>query len=85
MAGLAPNLTSGRAERYLDAARDPLICERKPNTILLLRVQDANQDVLLCRYSNCYRGYADTLHAEQVMMQDLFTHLLAYSPTHLLT
>ena len=40
-------------------------CERKPNTILMLRVQSETEDLYLCRYTNCFRGCACTrLHAE---------------------
>jgi hypothetical protein len=54
-------------ERFLNA---PLVCERKPNTILMLRVQSAAEEMYLCRYTNCFRGYANSLHAEQFMMED---------------
>ena len=58
---------------------DPDACVRKPNVVCIARLQDfsrasararADPTVYIGRYTNCYRGYTDSLHAEQFMMAD---------------
>ena len=46
-------------------------CIKAPTCVLVVRlVQEGGQETFVARYTNCYRGYEDSVHAEQFMMTD---------------
>ena len=50
-------------------------CIKAPTCVLVVRLEidnssDTLEAVFVSRYTNCYRGYEDSVHAEQFMMAD---------------
>ena len=64
----------------------PAACIRTPTTVLVVRVTNLNPNAnspvppFVARYTSCYRGYSNSIHAEQFLMQDqTLTSLLSTS------
>ena len=46
-------------------------CSRKPNVVVIARLLDAaGAEVHVARFTNCYRGYTNSLHSEDFMIAD---------------
>ena len=46
-------------------------CSRKPNVVVIARLLDAaGTEVHVARFTNCYRGYTNSLHSEDFMIAD---------------
>ena len=62
------------------------VCRKAPTCVLLARVDDLFRDengvetwskpVYEARYTNCYRGYSSSVHAENFMMHDPALHAI---------